>query len=571
MIVALGQVNPTVGDIDGNIQLARDMIRQAKHHQADLLILPELVITGYPPKDLLLRDEVVERNLEALDQLAEWCTDISVVVGFVAANASAGGLPLHNAAALCGDGRVLHTRVKSLLPNYDVFDERRYFQPADSVEVCPWTTPQGRKIALGITVCEDLWNDEQFIDQRLYLCDPIEKLAQMGAELLINISASPFWVGKQQDRRQIFSQQVKEHGVPLVFVNQVGGNDELIFDGGSMVFDRTGALVAQAKAFEEELLIVDLDSPSPDLVRPYPHDIDSIIQGLVLGTRDYVRKCGFTDVVMGLSGGIDSAVCAVIAAQALGPAAVHCVAMPSRYSSDHSLLDAEALARNLGVDYRVIPIKQMHAAAEDTLKSQFPDMKLDVTQENLQARIRGQILMALSNKFGWLLLTTGNKSELAVGYSTLYGDMCGGLAVLSDVAKTTVYEVARRLNSKAQRALIPDRVLTKPPSAELKPDQTDQDSLPPYDELDAILTLYVEQQQAPHKIIAAGFDERVVQEVVRKVDRNEYKRRQAAPGLKVTSRAFGVGWRMPIAARFKPNSRCTETSGSRNTRRQSEQ
>ncbi len=552
MIVAIGQINPIVGDIEGNSQSACTMIRQAKQGGADLLVLPELVILGYPPKDLLLRDDVIERNLGALGLIAESCTGIAAIVGYAARNASAAGLPLHNAAAFCAEGRPHSTHIKSLLPNYDVFDERRYFQPADRVELCHWNTRRGGQMALGITICEDLWNDEQFIDQQRYHSDPIEQLAKQGAELIINISASPFWVGKQPDRRKIFSQQVKEHGIPLVYVNQVGGNDDLIFDGGSMVFDRSGALVAQARAFEEDLVIVDLDHPKPEQITPYPDDIDSLVDALVLGTGDYVRKCGFAEVVIGLSGGIDSSVCAVIAARALGPGAVHGVAMPSRYSSEHSLQDAKALAHCLGIDYRVIEINLMHHAADTTLKSQFFNTQPDVTEENIQARIRGQILMALSNKFGWLLLTTGNKSELAVGYCTLYGDMCGGLAVLSDVAKSSVYELARRINAQAGREIIPDRVLTKPPSAELKPDQTDQDSLPPYHQLDEILTRYVERQESAGQIISAGFDERVVEDVVRKVDRNEYKRRQAPPGLKVTSRAFGVGWRMPIAARFEP-------------------
>ena len=551
MIVALGQLNPIVGDIEGNIRLASDAIGRAKEAGADLIVLPELVTLGYPPKDLLLREGVVQRNLDAIERIAQCCTGIAAIVGYVARNESGGGLRLQNAAAFCADGRVRSTHIKSLLPNYDVFDERRYFQPADTVKLCHWDSPRDGRIALGITICEDLWNDEQFIDRDQYRQDPIEQLAQQGADLLINISASPFWVGKQLARRDIFARQVREHRVPLVFVNQVGGNDDLIFDGGSMAFDREGMLIAQAKAFEEDLVVLDLANPADSQVRPYPEETDSLIEGLALGTRDYVRKCGFSEVIIGLSGGIDSSVCAAIAARALGPEALHGVAMPSRYSSAHSLQDAEILARNLGIDFRIIDIKSMHQASESTLKSSFAGSVTGIAEENLQARIRGLILMALSNKFGWLPLATGNKSELAVGYCTLYGDMCGGLAVLSDVAKTAVYEIARRMNCQAGHEVIPNRVLTKPPSAELRPNQTDQDSLPPYEQLDAILAGYVERHESAEQIIAAGFEPDVVVDVLRRVDRNEYKRRQAPPGLKVTSRAFGAGWRMPIAARFE--------------------
>ncbi|MCH8852225.1 MAG: NAD+ synthase [Planctomycetes bacterium] len=551
MIVALGQLNPIVGDIEGNIRLASDAIGRAKEAGADLIVLPELVTLGYPPKDLLLREGVVQRNLDAIERIAQCCTGIAAIVGYVARNESGGGLRLQNAAAFCADGRVRSTHIKSLLPNYDVFDERRYFQPADTVKLCHWDSPRDGRIALGITICEDLWNDEQFIDREQYRQDPIEQLAQQGADLLINISASPFWVGKQLARRDIFARQVREHRVPLVFVNQVGGNDDLIFDGGSMAFDREGMLIAQAKAFEEDLVVLDLANPADSQVRPYPEETDSLIEGLALGTRDYVRKCGFSEVIIGLSGGIDSSVCAAIAARALGPEALHGVAMPSRYSSAHSLQDAEILARNLGIDFRIIDIKSMHQASESTLKSSFAGSVTGIAEENLQARIRGLILMALSNKFGWLPLATGNKSELAVGYCTLYGDMCGGLAVLSDVAKTAVYEIARRMNCQAGHEVIPNRVLTKPPSAELRPNQTDQDSLPPYEQLDAILAGYVERHESAEQIIAAGFEPDVVVDVLRRVDRNEYKRRQAPPGLKVTSRAFGAGWRMPIAARFE--------------------
>lgn len=547
MIVALGQINPTVGDIEGNARLAIDAIDRARQAGAELIVLPEMATLGYPPKDLLLREEIIERNLRALDRIAQSCTGTAAVVGYVGRNASKMGLPLQNCAAFCAEGRVQSVHVKTLLPNYDVFDERRYFQPAESVQLCRWFTGRASR-ALGICICEDLWNDEQFVGYQRYVLDPIETLVRQGAELLINISASPFWVGKQAQRQEIFSRQVREHGVPLVYVNQVGGNDDLIFDGAGMVFDRQGRRVAQARAFAEDLPIVNLDRPDPSLDVAYPDEVGSMIEALVMGTLDYVRKCRFREVVVGLSGGIDSAVVAVIAVRALGADAVHGVAMPSRYSSEHSLEDARLLARNLGIDLRIVPITQMHDAAEKTLSGEFAGRQPDSAEENLQARIRGQILMALSNKFGWLVLSTGNKSELAVGYCTLYGDMCGGLAVLNDVAKTTVYRIGRRLNEQAGGEPIPQRVFTKPPSAELRENQTDQDSLPPYDQLDEILSRYVEQQQSVEQIIAAGFAPGVVADVVHHVERNEYKRRQAAPGLKVTARAFGAGWRMPIAS-----------------------
>ncbi|MCG3137532.1 MAG: Glutamine-dependent NAD(+) synthetase [Phycisphaerae bacterium] len=545
----LAQLNPRVGDITANCAQILAAIEQAERQQADLIIFPELAILGYPPRDLLLRNQVIENNLAALQRIALASRQVAIVVGAVTRNHHPTGLPIHNSVVFCAGGQIVHVQPKCLLPNYDVFDERRYFEPANRTAVIPWTCPGGRSWRLGMSVCEDLWNDQLFIDHRLYTVDPIQQLADQKSDLFINISASPYWLGKHQQRLAIFTEQVRHHGQPLVYVNQVGGNDDLIFDGASLVLNGRGEIVAQAPAFQESLLLVDLEKANPQAVSSYPAELDSLIEALTLGLRDYVRKCGFQEVVIGLSGGIDSAVTAVLAVRALGPQNVHGVAMPSRFSSDHSLEDARLLAEALQTDYRVIPIHEMHAVTEQQLQKQWPNRPADTTEENLQARIRGQIMMALSNKFGWLVLTTGNKSELAVGYCTLYGDMCGGLAVISDVAKTRIYQLAERINAEAKRDLIPLRTISKPPSAELRPHQCDQDSLPPYDILDAILQLYLEQHRSRAEIIAAGFAPQIVQDVIRRVDQNEYKRRQSPPGLKITARAFGVGWRMPIAAR----------------------
>jgi NAD+ synthetase len=448
---------------------------------------------------------------------------------------------------------VLAIKHKALLPMYDVFDELRYFEPGRGAHVVEFAG-----LRLGLSICEDIWTQEAAAGpaSRFYHGNPIAELVRAGADLLVNMSASPFEIRKFAQRWDLIRAQAWKYKRSVVYVNQVGGNDELIFDGGSFAMDASGALVAQLAAFEEGLALVEIPgakrlSPEP---APMP-DIVAVRQALVLGLGDYVRKCGFRDVVLGLSGGVDSSVVACLAAEALGPGHVTGVAMPSRYSSDHSLEDAEAMARNLGIRFLVIPIEGPHQAMETALAEAFKSAKPDVTEENVQARVRGNILMALSNKFGWLVLSTGNKSELACGYCTLYGDMAGGLAVISDVPKTLIYELARQINADADRSPIPDRVLTKAPSAELKPDQTDQDSLPPYDVLDAILDLYVREEKSRDEIVEAGFNPEIVQKVIRLVDLSEYKRRQAAPGLKVTSRAFGVGRRMPIAQAYDPNSR----------------
>ena len=550
MKVALAQINPTVGDIEGNSARIIDRINQARSAAADVVVTPELAVFGYPPKDLVLRRDLVDNNLAAARRIASRCTDITAVVGYVQPDPTGAGKGIYNAAAVCRDGVISTWYAKMLLPTYDVFDESRYFNPGQGVRTLSLQTSGGSQ-CVGLTICEDLWNNHQFEGRKVYGVDPIARTVEAGAELLINLSGSPYRAGVQQERETLFAAQVREYGVPLVYVNQVGGNDDLIFDGGSAVFNADGRIMARATPFAEDLLIVDLDLPAPQCVAPYPDRIGGIRSALVLGIRDYLTKCGFQEVVLGLSGGIDSALTAVLAVEAVGAEQVHGVAMPSRFSSEHSLADARELAANLGIELRTVPIEDVHRSFEESVRPFFADRPPGVAEENIQARIRGILLMALSNKFGWLLLTTGNKSELAVGYCTLYGDMCGGLAVLSDVPKTVVYELSRMVNRSAGRALIPARTLEKPPSAELRENQTDQDTLPPYDVLDAILEQYVERDRAVEDIVALGFDRPTVERVARMVESAEHKRKQAAVGLKVTSRAFGTGRRMPIAAKYR--------------------
>ena len=544
MKIALIQTNPTIGDIDGNASRVLDSLQRASAAGARLAVFPEQTIIGYPAKDFLLRRDVIDRNLAALERIAAQTKDIAALVGYAERNEQAFGRPLYNTAALLHDGRVLARWRKRLLPTYDVFDEIRYFEPGGPH---PVVTFGGVK--LGVTICEDMWSTEEMLGQPLYACNPISDLAAAGAELIFNISASPYFLGKHAVRLELIADHARRHYLPFVFVNQVGGNDEVLFDGSSTVVDATGQLVGQALAFAEDLLLVDLDHLATTRIELQPTGPASLHDALVMGLRDYLRKCGFRSAVIGLSGGIDSAVVAALAAAALGPENVHGVAMPSRFSSDHSLTDARALAENLGIRFSVIEIEPMHAAFERSLKPHFAGRPPDIAEENIQARIRGTIMMALSNKFGSILLTTGNKSEVAVGYCTLYGDMAGGLAVISDVPKTMIYDLARHMNDRAGRDVIPQGSLTKPPSAELRPNQTDQDSLPSYDVLDAILERYEVRLQTADEIVAAGFDPHTVADVLRKIHSSEYKRQQAAPGLKVTSRAYGFGRRMPIAAR----------------------
>ena len=556
MKIALGQINPTIGDFPGNLALIEEALAQAERAGADLLVLPELSIAGYPPRDLLERPGFIDAARRSLETLAARVGrsgaggrgQTAVIVGFPERVERKPGAPagpsVANAAALLDDGKVVSVHHKSLLPTYDVFDEWRYFRPA--TEVAP-VSFRGRK--LGISVCEDVWNDADFWPSRLYRDDPIERLVAAGAEILINISASPFTIEKRHLRPRMLASTARRWQRPLVFVNQVGGHDDLIFDGTSLVFDARGAVVARAAEHAIDLVFADLEVGRGDIRPLAGSDAHSALAALTLGTRDYARRCGFAGALVGLSGGIDSAVVACVAARALGPGQVTGVAMPSRYSSDHSRRDAAELARNLGIELREIPIEPVFAAYLDTLAPVFAGRAADATEENLQARIRGALLMALSNKLGLLLLTTGNKSEVATGYCTLYGDMCGGLAVISDVPKTLVYKLAHEINVSSE--VIPVSSITKPPSAELRPDQTDQDTLPPYDLLDAILEAHIEQGLDSDGLVAAGFDRAVVDDVVRRVRLSEYKRRQMPPGLKITGKAFGPGRRYPIAQAWR--------------------
>jgi NAD+ synthase (glutamine-hydrolysing) len=544
--IALLQINPTVGDLQGNSRLIVEATREAGRFGADLAVTPELALVGYLPRDLLLSEGFVRNSWNALASLADDLAGLPpVLVGLPEPNPSDEGRPLYNSAVLVRDGNIEQRFRKALLPTYDVFDEDRYFEPFVGPQILDL---YGRR--LGISICEDVWNDRDFWKRRRYHHDPIEELMRAGATAIINLSASPFEVGKYRFRETMLGSMARRHRAPLLYVNQVGGNDDLIFDGRSCGFGADGAPIARGRSFESDVVVCDLDhtarlGQTDDVLAEA-----EIWQALVLGTRDYARKCGFRSVVLGLSGGIDSALVAAIAAEALGPQCVLGVMMPSPYSSRGSIDDSRQLAANLGIQTFTLPIEPVISAMEATLSEAFANTPRDVTEENIQARIRGNLLMALSNKRGALLLTTGNKSELAVGYCTLYGDMSGGLAVIADVPKTMVYRVARWLNDRKGCNLIPEPILTKAPSAELRPNQTDQDSLPPYDLLDEILQRHIEHHQPAEDIIAAGFEAEIVQRVLRLVRAAEFKRKQAAPGLKVTDRAFGTGWRMPIAARL---------------------
>jgi NAD+ synthetase len=520
-----------------------DAAHRAQSEGVDLVLFPELTTTGYPPRDLLLKKSFVTRNIDVLHRLAAASGPTAMLVGYVGRNKSNPGREVTNEAALLQNGRIVATRVKSLLPTYDVFDEDRYFEPSHANLPVPVAGH-----CCGITICEDIWNDEDFWPQRRYQANPVAHLVAAGAGHIFNISASPWNVGKEKLRYEMLASLARKSQRPVALCNLVGGNDELIFDGDSMVFNAAGELIARGKSFSEDFIVVDTEKAPP--IHPAPvTDEENVYHALVLGLRDYFYKCGFKSAVLGLSGGIDSAVVACLAAAALGAGNVHGVSLPSQFSSQSSLGDARILAERLGIRYDVIPIQPCFESVRHQLQPAFAGRPEDTTEENLQARLRGVLLMGLSNKFGSLLLTTGNKSELAVGYCTLYGDMCGGLAVISDVPKTMVYRLAKWINRHAE--LIPVSSISKAPSAELRPDQTDQDSLPSYEILDAVLDQYVVQGRSMTEILQMGLPEAAVRLVIRLIDTNEYKRRQAAPGLKVTTKAFGVGRRFPIAQRYR--------------------
>ncbi|NEQ19006.1 MAG: NAD+ synthase [Microcoleus sp. SIO2G3] len=560
MKLAIAQLNPTIGDLTGNAQQILEAANLAANQEARLLLTPEISLCGYPPRDLLLNPALVEAMATTLQQLAEQLPpSLAVLVGTVTPNPNAhvaGGKPLFNSIALLEQGRVQQIFHKRLLPTYDVFDDNRYFEPG--LQANSFTLDGVR---IGVTICEDLWNDEEFWGKRNYAVNPIADLAHEGVDIIVNLSGSPYSAGKQQLRESMLRHGAVRYQQPIAYANQVGGNDDLLFDGNSVAFNRTGEIVCRARAFETDLVILEFDEQERDLLQttiaPAPASLDEEIwSALVLGVRDYTRKCRFSKVVMGLSGGIDSALVAAIASAALGRENVLGVLMPSPYSSDHSVKDALALATNLGIKTHTLPIGELMQGYDHTLESLFAGTEFGIAEENIQSRIRGNLLMAIANKFGYLLLSTGNKSEMAVGYCTLYGDMNGGLAVIADVPKTRVYSLCKWLNTSGvgkihpnQQEIIPSNILTKPPSAELKPGQVDQDSLPSYDVLDDILHRLIHNHQAPTQIIEAGHDPSIVNKVVRLVASAEFKRRQAPPGLKVTDRAFGTGWRMPIASR----------------------
>jgi NAD+ synthase (glutamine-hydrolysing) len=540
MRVGFAQINTTVGDIEPNARKILAAYREASQQGAQLVLTPELALTGYPPQDLVFKSGFVPQTLEQLRVLHEEIGTVPLLVGYVDFNPKNTGKPFVNSCAVLEKDRPIRKIFKTLLPTYDVFDEARYFEPADDQQPIVLI---GEKV--GVTVCEDIWTDK-YLRHDLYHYDPVERLVSQGASVILNLSSSPFSVGKPALRRAMVTELALQHRIPFFYCNAIGGNDELIFDGNSFVIDKKGAVTARLASFGEQIAVVDSDAPA-SVQTKMPAE-EEIFRALVLGVRDYFAKCGFHSAVLGLSGGIDSAVTAAIAVEALGKENVTGVSMPSAYSSSGSLDDADRLAKNLGIPRLVVPIKEPFEVLKSQFKEVFARLKEDATEENMQSRLRGLILMSLSNKFGHLLLTTGNKSELAVGYCTIYGDMCGGLAVISDVPKTMIYRLAHWINR--DREVIPVNSIIKPQSAELKPNQTDQDTLPPYETLDAVLQLYVEEQLDPVEIVERGFDPETVRWIQRRVDINEYKRRQAAPGLKVTSLAFGIGWRMPIAQRY---------------------
>ncbi len=548
MRIALCQINNTVGDLAGNRHLIETFAGEAARRGCHLAVFPELALTGYPPRDLVEKPSFIDRSIAELNALAKATAalPLGLVAGYVGKAPEGSARRAMNSAALVAGGEVRFVQSKMLLPSYDVFDESRNFQMAQKQEICEFG---GKRLA--ITICEDAWNDKQFWQRPLYKDDPVEQLVSKGASLIVSINGSPYHMGKRALRREMFAAIARRHHAPVVYVNMTGGNDQLVFDGSSFAMNSDGEVAASARSFAEDLVIYDTERMTGDRDENLGEEIEAVYEALVMGTRDYVKKCGFSRVLIGLSGGIDSTLVAAVAVDAVGAENVTGVAMPGPHSSDHSLADARELAANLGVRFEVAPINNAYQSMVGSLAHIFQGAAPDVTEENIQARLRGVTLMALSNKWKALVLTTGNKSEVAVGYCTLYGDMAGGLAVISDVPKTMVYQLCRLVNRRKGK-VIPENIFTKPPSAELRPDQKDSDSLPEYDILDAILKSYVEDMLAPAEIarqLDLPLD--LVKEIARKVDQNEYKRQQAAPGLKVTTKAFGIGRRFPIAQRFK--------------------
>ncbi len=547
MKTALSQINPIVGDIEGNKDKIISFIKRARKEGADLAVFPEMATIGYPPMDILANKKLIDDNLQAIEDISKHSGDIAVICGYVDYDRDNPSM-LYNAAAFMNGGEIASRHYKTLLPSYDVFDEVRFFSTSDVQEPISF-----KDKLIGVTICEDIWNDvefdsKEFIEGRRYKTSPVKNLIEQDIDLMINISASPFVRGKNAAKWDMISWIARENALPIVYVNQVGGNDSLIFDGKSFYVNSDGKFAAMAQGFSEDLLII--DDKASDAITPETEGIEDMRNALVLGLHDYLHKCGFKKVVLGLSGGIDSALTATLAVQALGAENVTGITMPSVYSSEGSVNDSVRLAENTGIRIETIPIDDLFTHYKESLSKMFKGLPEDVTEENIQARIRGNLLMSASNKFGCLLLTTGNKSELAMGYCTLYGDMAGGLAVISDLPKTLVYELARHINK--DREIIPRDTIEKPPSAELRENQKDEDSLPPYEILDSILEMYIEKYMSASEIIDSGYDRETVIDVLGTVDRNEYKRRQAPPGLKVTSKAFGTGRRIPIAQRFKP-------------------
>jgi NAD+ synthase (glutamine-hydrolysing) len=543
MKIAVAQMDSTIGDFDGNAEKILERLAWAENAGADLVVFPELAICGYPPRDLLEKPSFVRRNLECVERIARATKRVGVVVGYVSQNEGSEGRGLFNSAGILHDGAVRFIQHKALLPEYDVFDEARHFEPSRQHGVYPFA---GKSV--GLTLCEDLWSLHQFSGRRIYRFDPVELLAGQGAQVILNLSASPFTLGKHELRCRLACTEAQQYGVPVVYCNLVGANDELVFDGRSFVADAAGRVIARAAAFEEDILLLDLDAPPEPLAEQALVEEEEVRRALTLGLSDYMHKCGFDRAIIGLSGGIDSAVVAAIACEAVGSNRVMGVMMPSPFTEQRSIDDAAALAANLGMITCTVPIGQIYERYRATLGYTWPQGEVSLAEENVQARIRGTILMAISNREGALVISTGNKSEMSVGYCTLYGDMVGGFALISDIPKGLVYRLARHLNR--ERELIPQAIIDRPPSAELRPHQTDQDSLPPYDVLDPIMRFAIEERMDVDAIVAQGFDRAVVERVVQLIDRNEYKRRQAAPGIKITSKAFGLGRRFPIA--WKP-------------------